>query len=145
MSDSVSDPVIEAMESYNRWLKGFNTRDRTAMVGELHFPHLRLSGTNQIQVWNTAEDINAAFDEQTCRLKKEGWIRTDSDLIEAIQSGPDKVHLTMVQSRIHRDGGEYNRFQTLWLFIRDGGRWGVKFRSSFLVNATENTNFRGIK
>ena len=66
------------------------------------------------------------------------------DLIKAIQSGPDKVHLTMVQSRIHRDGGEYNQFQTLWVFIRNGGRWGVKFRSSFLVNATENTNFSAL-
>ena len=47
----------------------------------------------------------------------------------------------MIQSRIHSDGSEYNRFQTLWVFIREDDRWGVKFRSSFLVNATENTNF----
>ncbi len=140
----MTDAVEEAIESYNRWLKGFNTRDRVAMVDELHFPHLRLSGTNQMQVWNTPEDINAAFDEQTRKLKEEGWVRTDSDFIEAIQSGPDKVHLTMIQSRIHRDGGKYNQFQTLWVFIRNGGRWGVKFRSSFLVNATENTNFSAL-
>ena len=140
----MTDSVEEAIESYNRWLKGFNTRDRVAMVDEFHFPHLRLSGTNQMQVWNTPEDINSAFDEQTRKLKEEGWVRTDSEFIKAIQSGPDKVHLTMIQSRIHRDGGEYNQFQTLWVFIRNGGRWGVKFRSSFLVNATENTNFSAL-
>ena len=133
--------VEEAKESYKRWLQGFNSRDRAAMVDELHFPHLRLSGSNQIQVWDTAANINANFDEQTQKLKEEGWVRTDSNLINAIQEGSDKVHLTMIQSRIHSDGSEYNRFQTLWIFIRENERWGVKFRSSFLVNATENTNF----
>ena len=133
--------VEEAKESYKRWLQGFNSRDRDAMVAELHFPHLRLSGSNQIQVWDTAANINANFDEQTQKLKEEGWVRTDSILINAIQKGSDKVHLTMIQSRIHSDGSEYNRFQTLWIFIRENERWGVKFRSSFLVNATENTNF----
>ena len=133
--------VEEAKESYKRWLQGFNSRDRDAMVAELHFPHLRLSGSNEIQVWDTAANINANFDEQTQKLKEEGWARTDSNLINAIQKGSDKVHLTMIQSRIHSDGSEYNRFQTLWIFIRENERWGVKFRSSFLVNATENTNF----
>ena len=131
----------EAKESYKRWLQGFNARDRDAMVAELHFPHLRLSGSNQIQVWDTAANLNANFDEQTQKLKEEGWVRTDSNFIEAIQKGPDKVHLTMIQSRVHSDGSEYNRFETLWIFIRVNDRWGVKFRSSFLVNATENTNF----
>ena len=131
----------EAKESYKRWLQGFNARDRDAMVAELHFPHLRLSGSNQIQVWDTAANINAKFDEQTQKLREEGWVRTDSNFIEAIQKGPDKVHLTMIQSRVHSDGREYNRFETLWIFIRENDRWGVKFRSSFLVNATENTNF----
>ena len=131
----------EAKESYKRWLQGFNARDRDAMVAELHFPHLRLSGSNQIQVWDTAANINANFDEQTQKLKEEGWVRTDSNFIEEIQKGPDKVHLTMIQSRVHSDGREYNRFETLWIFIRENDRWGVKFRSSFLVNATENTNF----
>ncbi len=133
--------VEEAKESYKRWLQGFNSRDRDAMVSELHFPHLRLSGSNQIQVWDTVADINSNFDEQTQKLKEEGWVRTDSNFIEAIQEGPNKVHLTMIQSRIHSDGSEYNRFQTLWIFIYKNDRWGVKFRSSFLVNATENTNF----
>ena len=137
----MSKEVKEAKESYSRWLRGFNLRDREAMVAELHFPHLRLSGSNQIQVWNTAADINSNFDEQSQNLNEEGWVRTDSNFIDAIQEGLHKVHLTMIQSRIRSDGSEYNRFQTLWIFIREEGRWGVKFRSSFLANAAENTNF----
>ena len=137
----MTDPIKEAKESYKLWLIGFNSRDREAMVAQMHFPHLRLSGTNQIQVWNTAEEFTANFNGQTQKLKEEGWVRTESNFVQAIQSNPEKVHLTMVQSRIHIDDSEYNTFQTLWLFIRENGRWGVKFRSSFLVNATENSNF----
>ena len=137
----MTDPIKEAKESYKLWLIGFNSRDREAMVAQMHFPHLRLSGTNQIQVWNTAEEFTANFNGQTQKLKEEGWVRTESNFVQDIQSNPEKVHLTMVQSRIHIDESEYNTFQTLWLFIRENGRWGVKFRSSFLVNATENSNF----
>ncbi len=137
----MTDPIKEAKESYKLWLIGFNSRDREAMVAQMHFPHLRLSGTNQIQVWNTAEEFTSNFNGQTQKLKEEGWVRTESNFVQAIQSNPEKVHLTMVQSRIHIDESEYNTFQTLWLFIRENGRWGVKFRSSFLVNATENSNF----
>ena len=137
----MTDPIKEAKESYKLWLIGFNSRDREAMVAQMHFPHLRLSGTNQIQVWNTAEAFTSNFNGQTQKLKEEGWVRTESNFVQDIQSNPEKVHLTMVQSRIHIDDSEYNTFQTLWLFIRENGRWGVKFRSSFLVNATENSNF----
>ena len=137
----MTDPIKEAKESYKLWLIGFNSRDREAMVAQMHFPHLRLSGTNQIQVWNTAEEFASNFNGQTQKLKEEGWVRTESNFVQAIQSNPEKVHLTMVQSRIRIDESEYNTFQTLWLFIRENGRWGVKFRSSFLVNATENSNF----
>ena len=110
VKETYAQEVEQAKESYDRWLQGFNSRDRDAMVAELHFPHLRLSGSNQIQVWNTPADINANFDEQTQKLKEEGWVRTESNFIEAIQKGPDKVHLTMIQSRIHSDGTEYNQF-----------------------------------
>ena len=53
------------------------------------------------------------------------------------QSGPDKVHLAINQSRRRADGTEYNSFPTLWIFTRVGGRWGVQFRSSFLAEPVQ--------
>lgn len=137
----MSEAIDQAKDSYKRWLRGFNARDQDAMVAELHFPHLRLSGRNEVQVWKTADEINIDFEGHTQSLQEEGWVSTESSFIDAIQSGPDKVHLTMIQSRMHSTGKEYNRFHTLWIFIRENGRWGVKFRSSFLVNAAEHLNF----
>jgi hypothetical protein len=74
----------------------------------------------------------------TQRLKDEGWHHTSSLSIDPVQVGDDKVHLAIRQSRQHADGTEYNGFDTLWIFTKLDGRWGVQFRSSFLTNTQVN-------
>ena len=134
----MSDSVEQAMASFHRWNAAFNARDRDAMVAEMHFPHRRLSGQNEFQVWETADDFWASSgDSLTERLKAEGWDHTATTSIEAAQSGDDKVHLAIHQSRQHADGTEYNGFLTLWIFTYIDGRWGVQFRSSFLAGAAQ--------
>jgi hypothetical protein len=99
----------------------------------MHFPHLRLS-RNRFQWWETTDDFSAVQEEVTRRLEEEGWHHTATLSIDPVQVGVDKVHLTIRQSRRHEDGSEYNGFDTLWIFTRLDGRWGVQFRSSFLTN-----------
>jgi len=133
----VTDPASEAMASFRRWNDAFNARDTEAQVAEMHFPHRRLATDNQFQVWETAGDFRAPQDGMTERLAAEGWDHTTSLSVEAVQAGPDKVHLAIRQSRQRADGSEYNGFDTLWLFTKIDGRWGVQFRSSFLANAVQ--------
>ena len=47
---------LEAVESFERWAAGFNSRDADAMIEEMHFPHMRLAG-NEFQTWVTAEEF----------------------------------------------------------------------------------------
>ena len=132
------DSVEQAKASFMRWNDAFNARDRNAMVAEMHFPHRRLSGQNEFQVWETADDFWASSDDNlTDLLKAEGWDHTATTSIQAAQSGDDKVHLVITQSRRHADGTEYNGFLTLWIFTLINGRWGVQFRSSFLSGAAQ--------
>jgi hypothetical protein len=42
---NMSNPADEAIETFKRWALAFNARDADTMVAEMHFPHLRLSGT----------------------------------------------------------------------------------------------------
>ncbi|MCH8310519.1 MAG: hypothetical protein IIB17_08500 [Chloroflexi bacterium] len=134
----MSDSVEQAKASFKRWNDAFNARDRDGMVAEMHFPHRRLSGENKFQVWETADDFWASSgDNLTASLKAEGWNHTATTSIEAAQSGEDKVHLAINQSRRHADGTEYNAFPTLWIFTRIDGHWGVQFRSSFLSGAAQ--------
>ncbi len=129
----MSDPIEQAKASFNRWNTAFNARDMDGMVAEMHFPHRRLSGENEFQVWETADDFRATRGENmTASLGAQGWDHTATTSIEAVQSSADKVHLAIQQSRRRADGTEYNAFPTLWIFTRIDGRWGVQFRSSFL-------------
>jgi hypothetical protein len=106
------------------------------MIAEMHFPHMRLAGT-EFQTWPTREDFRAPQDDMTKALIAEGWHTTITKSVTAAQAGPEKVHLVIRQSRQHKDGSEYNGFDTLWIFTNIEGKWGVQFRSSFLANATQ--------
>jgi len=129
----MSGPIEEAKASFQRWNSAFNAGDVEAAIAEMHFPHRRLSGDNEFQVWRTPDDFRATRGESLLvHLSAQAWHHTETTSIEAVQSGPDKVHLAINQSRRHADGAEYNAFPTLWIFTKINGRWGVQFRSSFL-------------
>ncbi len=129
----MENPAEEAIASFRRWSIGFNTRNTAAQLAEMHFPHLRLA-QNRFQWWATPEEFSAVQEENTRRLKQEGWDHTATLSIRSIQVGTTKVHLAIRQSRQHADGTEYNGFDTLWIFTKRNDRWGVQFRSSFLMN-----------
>ncbi len=136
MANLSNDSGKEAVETFRRWAAAFNARDADAMIAEMHFPHMRLSGS-EFQTWPTSEEFRAPQDEMTKELLAEGWHTTITKSIDAVQAGPEKVHLVIRQSRQHEDGTEYNGFDTLWIFTKIEGRWGVQFRSSFLANAVQ--------
>ena len=67
------------------------------MLDEMHFPHIRMSGQNEIRVWNSRVDQIARHGGMTERLHSEGWIQTITSDLSAVQEGPDKGHLAMKQ------------------------------------------------
>ena len=140
MDDHAAEQAIAA---FRRWADAFNDRDTDAMLAEMHFPHMRLPGTN-FQTWPSAADFRDAQDDMTEKLRGEGWHRTVTQSIQAVQAGPEKVHLVIRQSRQRADGTEYNGFDTLWIFTNIDGRWGVQFRSSFLANAVPGFGARAL-
>ncbi len=133
----MTDSAQEAIAAFRRWNDAFNARDTETQLAQMHFPHLRLSD-NKFQWWETSDDFRAPQEAITEKLKAEGWHHTTSLSVTPVQVGVDKVHLAIRQSRQHADGTEYNGFDTLWIFTRIDGRWGVQFRSSFLTNTEAN-------
>jgi hypothetical protein len=134
---NMSNPADEAIETFKRWALAFNARDADTMVAEMHFPHLRLSGT-EFQTWVTPDDFHSVQDAMTKALEKENWHITINKSITAIQSRPDKVHIAIRGSRQYEDGTEYNGFDTMWIFTKIEEKWGVQFRSSYLANAVQS-------
>ena len=129
----MTDPSQEAIAAFHKWNDAWNERDIETQISQMHFPHLRLSGNNDFQSFEVANDFRVAQKVVSARLIEEGWHHTSTLSIDAVQAGPEKVHLVIRQSRQHADGTEYNGFDTLWIFTKIDGRWGAQFRSSFLV------------
>ncbi len=128
----MSDSIEQARASLERYSAANRAQDIEGMIANMHFPHRRLSGENQFQVWETADDFRADNDIRVAARNSQGWGYTVANSVEAVQAGPDKVHLAINFSRHRSDGTEYYAFPSLWVFTRIDGRWGVQFRSSFV-------------
>ena len=128
----MTDSSQEAIAAFHKWNDAWNERDIETQISQMHFPHRRLAGNNEFQSFETSNDFRVAQEGVGARLNAEGWHHTSTLSIDAVQVGPLKVHLAIRQSRQHADGTEYNGFDTLWIFTKIDGRWGVQFRSSFL-------------
>ena len=127
----------EAIETALLWNEeGFNKRDRKISVDLMHFPHVRL-WNNQFSIFNSEEEFLKGFDLQTQKLEQEGWTHTVTKDIQAVQSDKSKVHLLLLQSRRNKDDIEIENFQTLWIMTKIDGKWGIKFRSSFVAGSSQ--------
>eukprot|EP01047_Picozoa_sp_COSAG01_P046213 COSAG01_NODE_4319_length_5136_cov_2.603216_3_plen_119_part_00 len=106
----------------------------------MHFPHTRLNQSHSrvaasheaLYTWETAEDFRREWRPPP---EAEGFARTVQEDVTVVQAGANKVHITITMSRRNQVDEQYNSFDTLWIFTRQAGRWGVKFRSSFLDSA----------
>ena len=127
----------EAIETALLWNEeGFNKRDRKISVDLMHFPHVRL-WNNQFSIFNSEEEFLKGFDLQTQKLEQEGWTHTVTKDIQAVQSDKSKVHLLLLQSRRNKDDIEIENFQTLWIMTKIDGKWGIRFRSSFVAGSSQ--------
>ena len=133
-----NNPKEEAIAAFHRWNSAFNQRDENGQLNSMHFPHFRIA-KKEMAVWETPDEWRAKEPQQTERLKAEGWHHTTTVSIEAAQANEEKVHLIIRQSRRNENDTEYLSFETLWIFTNEDGRWGAKFRSSF-VNFNSPTN-----
>mgnify|MGYP001201453467 CR=1 FL=1 len=130
------NPEQEAIDLCIYWEKGFNERNIDICIEAMHFPHVRL-WKNTYSIFYVAEDFIKGFSKQTSDLEKEGWGKTITSNIKAIQSSEDKVHITLHQSRRDKNNKEYHNFVTLWIVTKINDKWGIQFRSSFLEGASQ--------
>ncbi len=133
-----NNPKEDAIAAFHRWNAAFNQRDIDGQLDSMHFPHFRIA-KREMNVWETQHDWLEKEPQQTERLLAEGWHHTTTVSIEAAQANQEKVHLLIRQSRRNKNDDEYLAFDTLWIFTNEDGRWGAKFRSSF-VNFSSPTD-----
>ncbi len=110
------------------FFKSFNARDNEALKQTLHYPHVRINESGNVNVWKDAAEAGTNFDGLT---RSEGWARSSLDSVTMRQNDPVKVHFEVVFSRYKADGTKYATYQSLWIVTLQDGKWGVQARSSF--------------
>ena len=117
--------VQAASDCLDRFTACFNACDTSGMDGELHFPHLMLSGATRLE-WPEAGQHPADFFAQ---LKATGWHHTRYESKEPFLASHDKVHFVVTYSRVGSAGDVLSTHTNLWILTRDAGKWGIGLRS----------------
>lgn len=125
-------PSESATDAVTAFIGAFNQQDHEALAATMHFPHIRLANGRFMPI-ESAEDFVKGSRRAEPHLREEGWHHTVVDSLKVIHAGNDKVHIALTNSRTGEDGTVYNQFETLWIATLIDGKWGIQFRSSFLV------------
>lgn len=124
------DPLAEigARRVMDEFMTAFNSGDVHAWAATLNYPHVRFA-SNTVRVYNSALEFERDNADYPKRLAP--WHHSRWESMNAIQSGPDKVHFSVEFIRFDASGKEIGRFPSLYVVTLKDGHWGVQGRSSF--------------
>lgn len=105
-------------------LSAYNASDEQALLATLHFPHVRIIGS-QVRVFPTPESYL-----QELALNQYGWDYAKWTERRVVQSAVGKVHVVARFTRYRANGAQVDSYDALYIIVLRGGRWGVAARSS---------------
>jgi hypothetical protein len=118
--------IEAAMACLDLFMKGFNARDVALYDQAFNFPSVRFA-SNNLRIINKGDQKPAMFDN----LQNTGWDHSAWRKREVIHAGPDKVHIDTNFARYRKDGSILGGYDSIYIVNNEGGRWGVKIRSSY--------------
>lgn len=124
---SAPDIEKEVMRLLDDYMTAWNRKDLDAWERTFHFPHYRLaSGKMNVLERPGLQDATRIW----VSVGKD-WHHSRWDRRRIIHSSPDKVHIDTRFTRCREDGSVIGSFESLYIVTNEGGRWGVKMRSSY--------------
>jgi hypothetical protein len=128
LSGQENKAELQAREAMDEFMTAFNSRDPQAWAASLNYPHVRFA-SNEVRVYNNAADFVKENADYPKRLAP--WHHSRWESMQAIQSGPNKVHFAVIFVRYDASGKEIGKFPSLYVVTLKNGHWGVQARSSF--------------
>jgi len=119
-------PTEAALGVMDAHIAALNAHDEAALARTLHFPHMRLSGSN-LKTW---ESPDSYFKDFRSRAGSD-WASSEFADIQVLQADATKVHLDAQINRYDAHARQISSFRSLWIRTFEQGRWAAKFRSSF--------------
>lgn len=120
------ESIAAAKDVMRRHIEALNSRNESALVATLHFPHYRLT-QGRLQTWETPDGYFAGFLART----NEGWKRSEWIRLDVITAGPEKVHLDVEFNRYGDGDVVLGTYRSLWVIAKLNERWAAQLRSSF--------------
>ena len=121
-----AEAIRAAQGVLDAFMTAFNARDIPAFEATFNFPSVRLASQGLVIL--KAGDMKA---ERFTTGALAEWDHSAWDRREVIHAGPDKVHIDTRFTRYRKDGSVIGGFDSIYVFTRQDGHWGVKIRSSF--------------
>lgn len=119
-------PTEAALGVMDAHIKALNVHDQAALARTLHFPHIRLSGSD-LKTWDSPDTYFKDFQTRA----GSDWARSEFVDIQVLQADTVKVHLDAQINRYDAFARQISSFRSLWVITFEQGRWAAKFRSSF--------------
>ena len=123
--ESESALIAAASACLDRFTACFNAQDLAGMDGELHFPHVMLSGAERLTWPQPGQHPRDFFNN----LLATGWHHTRYASKEAVLVGRDKVHFVVAYARCDETGDVLSMHTNLWIVTRVNRKWGISVRS----------------
>ncbi len=125
---AIEQAVMVVLDDF---MTSFSGRDPVAHAATYHFPHFRLAG-GVMRSWTTAEDAIRDHEALFKNLPATGWHKSIWLDRQITTLSDTKVHVNTRFQRLRADGSEIGAYNSLYVLIKQDGRWGIKMRSSFL-------------
>lgn len=129
MAQAKHDAKLEraAMEVLDEYMAGWNAKDTARWERTFHFPHYRLASGKM----SVLEKAGMQPQELWQRMAESGWHHSRWDRRVIVHATAEKIHVDTRFSRYRADGSLIGAYDSLYILTFEGGRWGVKMRSSF--------------
>ena len=135
--ETIAERDAEVMRVLDQFMAALNALDVEGHVATYHFPHYR-HASGEIVVWQSASEampiLDVPVEERRAALRsalEPDWHRSEWTRREIVQGDGEKVHVVTRFVRLRADGSTIKTYDSLYVLTREGGRWGIKGRSSF--------------
>lgn len=113
------------------FIAAFSRGDAKAEEATYQFPHYRLAN-GVMSVWDRpGAEIEAWMNGTYKTLRESGFDHSSWTRRKAIHVSESKVHVDTEFTRYRKDGSVLAKVDSLYIVTKEGGRWGIKMRSSF--------------
>ena len=115
------EAIDSAMQTLDRWMSAFNSRNMDAWAATNHYPHVRFA-SGSVAVHENAEQFAArdVFKYLTdTRWDHSHWIQREVNL-----ASPNKVHVSTIFQRFDSDNNSIGQYESLYIVTKENGQWG---------------------